>query len=71
VTVVSGKLGYGMSDKLDKAKAKWLTPGQQVTMKAKMHHWVFADGPTVIQVSGMGPFTATYVDPKEDPRNKT
>jgi hypothetical protein len=70
VSVLSGKIGYGMSNKLDKAKAKWLTPGHQVAMKAKMNHWVFANTPAEIQVSGMGPFQITYVDPKDDPRKK-
>lgn len=69
VTVLSGKLGYGMSDKLDRAKAKSLAPGGAVVMKAKMHHWVFATAPATVQVSAMGPFAITYVDPKDDPRN--
>lgn len=68
VKVLSGKIGYGMSDKLDEAKAKHLTAGRSVVMKAKMHHWVFASGPATVQVSGMGPFQITYVDPKDDPR---
>ena len=70
VKVLSGKIGYGMSDKLVEKGAKHLTPGHSVTMKAKMHHWVFASGPATIQVSGMGPFAITYVDPKDDPRKK-
>jgi hypothetical protein len=70
VKVVSGKLGYGMTGKLDKDHAKWLSPGHSVTMKAKMHHWVFADAPAEIEVSGMGPFQITYVDPKDDPSKK-
>lgn len=70
VRVVSGKLGYGMTGKLDKDHAKWLSPGHSVTMKAKMHHWVFASAPAEIEVSGMGPFQITYVDPKDDPRTK-
>ena len=70
VKVLSGKLGYGMSDKLDRAKAKTLTAGSTVTMKAKMHHWVFAAEASTIQVSGMGPFAITYVNPKDDPRKK-
>ena len=40
VTLVEGKLAYGMSDRLDKASAQMLAPGESVTMKAKMHHWV-------------------------------
>src|SRR3954447_17240930 len=35
VQVLSGRLGYGMSDKLDKAKAKTLTAGHHVVMKAE------------------------------------
>jgi quercetin dioxygenase-like cupin family protein len=68
VTVLSGKLGYGMTDKLDRSKAKRLTTGGTVVMKAKMHHWVFATSPATVQVSAMGPFAITYVDPKDDPR---
>jgi mannose-6-phosphate isomerase-like protein (cupin superfamily) len=68
VKVLSGRIGYGMSDKLDEAKARHLTAGHSVTMKARMHHWVYASGPATLQVSGMGPFEITYVDPKDDPR---
>jgi quercetin dioxygenase-like cupin family protein len=68
VKVLSGRVGYGMSDKLVEKGAKHLTAGQSVVMKAKMHHWVFASGPATLQVSGMGPFQITYVDPKDDPR---
>ncbi len=68
VQVLSGRLGYGMSNKLDKAKAKTLTPGHHVVMKAGMNHWVYAKAPTTIAVSGRGPFAITYVDPKDDPR---
>jgi quercetin dioxygenase-like cupin family protein len=70
VKVLSGSLHYGMSDKLDMAKAKTLDTGNTVTMKAKMNHWVHAAAPATIQVSGTGPFQITYVDPKDDPRKK-
>jgi hypothetical protein len=69
VKVISGKLHYGMSDKL-MAGAKTLTAGHPVTMRAKMHHWVHAPAPATVQVSGMGPFQITYLDPKDDPRKK-
>jgi quercetin dioxygenase-like cupin family protein len=70
VAVLSGRIGYGMSDKLDKAKAKTLTAGHHVLMKADMNHWVIARSPTTIQVTGKGPFQIVYVDPKDDPRTK-
>jgi quercetin dioxygenase-like cupin family protein len=70
VAVLSGRLGYGMSDKLDKAKAKTLTAGHHVVMKADMNHWVFARSPTTIQVTGKGPFQIVYVNESDDPRKK-
>jgi quercetin dioxygenase-like cupin family protein len=70
VKVVSGTLHYGMSNKMDMTKAKTLTAGRTVTMKAKMNHWVHAAAPTTVQVSGRGPFQITYVNPKDDPRKK-
>jgi quercetin dioxygenase-like cupin family protein len=70
VKVVAGKLHYGMSDTLNMRQAKTLTVGHSVTMKAKMNHWVHAPAPATVQVSGMGPFQITYVDPRNDPRKK-
>jgi hypothetical protein len=29
-----------------------------------------AQGETILQISGMGPFAITYVNPEDDPRNK-
>jgi len=69
VRVRSGTLNYGMGDKLDKANAGQLTdPKTHVSMSANMNHWVFTTEPTLVEVSGMGPFQITYVDPKDDPR---
>jgi hypothetical protein len=70
VKVLSGKLHYGMTGKLDMASAKTLNPRHWVTMKAKMNHWVHAPVATTIEVTGTGPFAITYVDPKDDPRKK-
>jgi hypothetical protein len=35
-----------------------------------MAHYVFADGDTVIQINSTGPWGLTYVNPKDDPRQK-
>ena len=32
-----------------------------------MQQFAWVTGETVIQVTGMGPFDITYVDPKDDP----
>jgi quercetin dioxygenase-like cupin family protein len=70
IKVVSGTLHYGMSDKLDTSGAKTLTVGQSATMKATMNHWVHVPVATTLQVSAMGPFEITYVNPSDDPRKK-
>lgn len=68
VTLISGKLAYGMSDQLDRAAATALDAGQSVTMKAKMNHWVFTGDGAELEITAMGPFKITYVNPADDPR---
>lgn len=63
-----GPLSVGMGDKLDKATARPLEKYYHVTMTAGMNHWVFTTVPTEIEVSAMGPFAITYVNPADDPR---
>lgn len=70
VTVISGKFGIGTGEKLDRAAAKQLTPGSFVHLPAGMPHYALADGETVVQINGVGPFDVTYIDPKDDPRKK-
>ena len=36
-----------------------------------MPHYGWTTAPTVIQIHGLGPFAITYVNPADDPRNKT
>jgi quercetin dioxygenase-like cupin family protein len=70
VTVVSGKLAYGMSDRLNRTAAQGLSPGEKVVMKAKMNHWVLTADGAQVEVSAMGPFAITYANPADDPRPK-
>jgi len=70
VTVVSGKVAYGMSDRLNRTAAQGLNTGESVTMKAKEHHWVLSADGAQVEVSAMGPFKITYVNPADDPRPK-
>jgi len=67
VTVLSGTFNVGMGDKLDKSKGDALGAGGFFGAAPKMRHYAWATGETVIEVSGMGPFDITYVDPKDDP----
>jgi mannose-6-phosphate isomerase-like protein (cupin superfamily) len=68
LTVLSGRLHVGMGNKLDRSKGETIEPGGFVGLPAKMHHYVWTSGETVIQVTAMGPFEVTYIDPKDDPR---
>lgn len=68
VTVISGRFALAAGEKIDRAKAKPLPPGSFVHLPAGMAHYAWADGETVVQINGMGPFDVTYIDPKDDPR---
>ena len=69
VTVVSGTMRFGMGDKVDEAGMQRLPAGGFVTMPAEMRHYATAEGATVVQVHGTGPFAITYVNPLDDPRS--
>ena len=71
VTVISGTLRLGMGDSIDQKGMKTLRSGGYVTAPAQMHHYAVAQGKTVVQIHGMGPFAITYVNPNDDPRNTT
>ena len=70
VTVIAGTLGIGTGEKLDRAAAKSLPTGSFVHLPAGMPHYALANGETIVQINGNGPFDVTYVDPKDDPRKK-
>jgi quercetin dioxygenase-like cupin family protein len=71
VTVLSGSCQVGMGDKFDAASLQTYPAGSFVTIAKEMRHYAQAKGPVVIQVTGMGPFVLTYVNPADDPRTKT
>lgn len=70
VTVKEGTLNVGMGDTLDLAKTKAMKAGDTGTIPAGHHHYVAAEGPTVVSVSAKGPFAMTYVNPADDPQKK-
>ena len=61
-------MSFGPGEKIDRATLKPLPPGSFVHLPAGMPHYASADGETIVQINGMGPFDVTYVDPKDDPR---
>lgn len=70
VTVISGVLNLGSGDRFDAKKTQALGPGTYSSMPAGMTHFGWMTGETVLQLSTIGPWSITYVDPNDDPRRK-
>jgi hypothetical protein len=70
VTVMVGALGIGMGDQFDETKGELVRTGGFIREPRKMHHYAWAQGPTVIQVNGEGPFVMNYINPSDDPSTK-
>jgi hypothetical protein len=69
VTVISGQFLIGMGDKFDQKAMKAMPSGSFGILPATMHHYAMAKTAVVVQIHGMGPFSITYVNPTDDPRN--
>ena len=70
ITVISGEFYFGTGDKLDEERANKLGPGGFVELPANTNHYAFTKVPTVIQISGEGPFGIAYVNAADDPSTK-
>jgi quercetin dioxygenase-like cupin family protein len=71
VNVISGTFLAGMGAKFDEASMQALPAGSYVKMPRKTNHYVRAKGETIVQLTAIGPFQVTYVNPQDDPRKKT
>jgi anti-sigma factor ChrR (cupin superfamily) len=71
VTVLSGVFHIAMGDKFDTKKGETVKPGGFFIAEKGMQHYGWTTAPTIIQIHGQGPFAITYVNPADDPRNKT
>ena len=69
VTVISGALYLATGEALDRNSAKKLPAGSFGYWPAGMKHTAWAEGDTVIQLHGVGPWQINYVNPADDPRN--
>jgi hypothetical protein len=49
-------------------KGEAMTPGTYGVMPAAMRHYAWTEGEVEIQVSTIGPWGITYVNPADDPR---
>src|SRR5262249_8811862 len=71
VTVISGTFRLGMGKTANKDKGQALPAGSFFALAPGMAHYAFADEDTVIQLNSTGPWALTYVNPADDPRQKT
>ncbi|WP_442485341.1 rhodanese-like domain-containing protein [Aeoliella sp. SH292] len=69
LTVLSGKLHVGAGDKFDKQATTPLIAGQHAEWPSGVNHFALAEGETLIQLHGEGPWVMNYVNPKQDPRH--
>ena len=70
VTVISGTLKVGMGDSFDEGQMKTLPTGSFAAIPPKMHHYAMAQGETVLQLHGIGPWRLVYVNKADSPRLK-
>ena len=70
-TVLSGTWYIGWGDVYDESRLTALRPGGFYTEPAGVPHFIATpDGEAVVQVSGMGPTSATFVNPDHAPKKR-
>lgn len=70
VTVLQGAFYMGKGENFIENVAIKLSKGGFALMPNKQPHFAFTKKRTIIQLHGMGPWTITYINPADDPRNK-
>jgi pimeloyl-ACP methyl ester carboxylesterase len=71
-TVISGTWHIGYGQKFDEAKLKALPPGGFYTEPpGKAHFASTGADAVVVQITGFGPSSTDYIDPAQDPRQRT
>src|SRR5262249_48097221 len=73
VTVISGSFGLGMGTGIyaDQSRVWPFPAGSFFAIPLGMAHSVFTYEETVVQISAVGPWGLTYINPKDDPRQNT
>lgn len=64
VTIISGTGMLGLGNTIDIAKTMTLGPGTVISIPAGVHHYAVAKTELVLEVSGIGPDTTTFVQKK-------
>ncbi|MFY0992030.1 cupin domain-containing protein [Halomonas sp. C05BenzN] len=69
VTVLDGTLHFAHGESFDPDATQALPVGGYAIMSPGDPMFGYADGETVIQLHGTGPWGIEYLDPQDDPRN--
>ena len=70
-TVVSGTWYFAYGDEFDESVLKELPPGSFYTEPPGVNHFGLTKDEVLIQMTGIGPSSTTYVDSKDDPTKQT
>ncbi len=71
-TVMSGVFYIGLGDSFDGDKVKAYPPGSVIVLPGDTPHFHWAkSGEYVTQVTAIGPLGLDYLNPADDPRNKS
>lgn len=68
VTVVSGTFLLGMGETAARDDVETLPAGSFFALPPDSPHYAFTDEETVVQISTIGPWGLSYVNPEDDPR---
>lgn len=71
VTVLEGTFKVGMGERFDASSMTPLPSGTFAALDPGVRHYAQAQGRTIIQLHGRGPWGLTYVNPADDPRKRT
>ena len=69
-TVLAGVLHLGMGDTFQPGALRALPAGSFGYWVAGTRHFARAEGETILQLHGMGPWTVQYVNAGDDPRRR-
>jgi quercetin dioxygenase-like cupin family protein len=71
VTVIKGTFKVGMGERYDPSAMTPLPAGTFAALQPGTRHFAEAQGETIVQLHGVGPWDLTYVNPADDPRKRT
>lgn len=69
-TVVRGTWYFGYGETFNEAALQALGPGSFYTEPPNVPHFAMTKEQVILQITGVGPTSTAYVDPKNDPTKK-